>query len=116
LKRLNLSANGKIDPGHNYKRLFCDLPSEQQRRIIEAAKVRMGPHADYSDMPRLLELYSRNFIRLRYPYEAYEGISEEEYLTMGVEWIKAGSPIDDAMFQYFPDELTGLLYALQQEQ
>ena len=39
LKRLGLKANGKIPHGHNYKQLFCDLPAEQQRRIIENAAI-----------------------------------------------------------------------------
>ena len=76
----------------------------------------MGAEADYSDMPRLLELFSGNFIRLRYPYEEYAGMSEDEYIAIGTEWIKAGAPVEKATFQYFPNELRGLLDALQEEE
>ena len=116
LKRLGLQVHKKIPHGHNYKQLFCDLPAEQQQRIVRKAKLRMGPEANYSDMPQLLELFSRNFIRLRYPYEAYAGMSEDEYIAVGAEWIKAGAPVEAATFQYFPNELRGLLDALNEEE
>ena len=66
--------------------------------------------------PRLLEIFSGNFIRLRYPYEEYAGMSEEEYIAIGADWIKGGAPIEKAIFQYFPSELRGLLDALHGEQ
>ncbi len=72
----------------------------------------MGPVADYSDTYRLLALYGSNFIRMRYPYEAYEGMSEAEYLRLGPEWIERGALVEEATFDLRPMELQGLLYAL----
>ena len=105
---------GKLEHGHDYVHIFLRLDGESRRKLIDTAARRMGPTADYSDPYWLLSLFSTNFIRLRYPYEAYGGMSEAEYLRLGAEWIERGAKIEEATFDLRPDELYGLLYALSQ--
>jgi hypothetical protein len=60
-------------------------------------------------------LYKNNFVRLRYPFEAYKKMNESEYIEYGKLWVKLGAPIEEAEFQYYPEELYGLIKALREE-
>ena len=42
-------------------------------------------------------------------------MNESEYLRYGRLWVELGSPIEEAEFQYYPEELKGLVKALQEE-
>lgn len=99
---------------HKYKELFEKLPGDIQNKLIETAKTRMNIAADYSNFDNLLETWSANFINLRYPYEKYEGMSEEKYLEIGSNWIENGAKMEEATFVYYPQELSGMINALEQ--
>ena len=113
LKCCVLVETESLERGHDYVHIFLRLESGTRRKIVEAAAARMGPIADYSDPYWLLALFSSNFIRTRYPYEAYKpGMSESDYIRMGTEWIDRGAKIEEATFDFRPHELHGLLHAL----
>ena len=113
LKCCVLLETGSLERGHDYVHIFLRLASETRRAIVDAAAQRMGPIADYSDPYWLLALFSSNFIRTRYPYEAYKpGLSESDYIRMGTEWIDRGAKIEEATFDFRPNELYGLIHAL----
>ncbi len=103
---------GKFERGHDYVHMFLKLQIDTRKALVDAAAVRMGPAADYSDVCWLLALFGCNFIRLRYPYEAYAGMSEAEYFRRGSEWIDRGAVVEEATFDFRPNELHGLLDAL----
>jgi hypothetical protein len=112
LKSCVVLETAKLERGHDYGHIFLKLCADRRNALIQSAAARMGPSADYSDTYRLLALYGANFIRMRYPYEPYGGISEAEYLRLGSEWIERGALVEDAIFDFRPIELHGLLYAL----
>ena len=93
--------------------LFDLLPKDVRDRIVAAAGERMTTSADYSDLDRVLRTLGANFVNLRYPYEKYQGMSPDEYRSHGAKWIEAGAPIEEADFIYHPEELYGLVWALQ---
>jgi HEPN domain-containing protein len=107
------SVNAKR--GHSYRDLFEALPAETQASVRRRAIERMGNGADYSGLPKLLETFGRNFIALRYPYERYEGLSDEAYAAMGEAWVRRGAPLGSATFVYHSEELYGLNFALLAE-
>jgi HEPN domain-containing protein len=104
---------GKIFKTHDYKELFHKLPDNIQQEIIDFAELQMTTMANFSNLDLLLDTWSSNFIKLRYPYESYKGLSEQEYNNLGEKWLKNGAKNEDATFDYFPNELRGLIYALQ---
>lgn len=110
--RINGGSPGR---DHSYRRLFQLLPPDVGARVIAVAAKRMSTSADYSRPAKLLDKFGKNFIRLRYPYEAYEHLSAEEYAAAGQAWAARGGPLSDATFVYHPEELYGLTFALQQE-
>lgn len=103
---------GTLERGHDYINLFLKLSPNTRKALINSAAARMGPDVDYSDTCSLLALYGSNFIKLRYPYEAYGGMSEGEYFRLGREWIERGALQEEATFNFQPNELRGLLFAL----
>jgi len=113
LKAAHLVHVGTPKRIHSYVQLFNALPAEVQSGLVKAALERMSTSADYSDMPKLLSLFSRNFISLRYPYEAYEDLSSDEYVEFGESWVARGACEEDATFVYHPEELFGLTHALE---
>ena len=113
LKCCVLLETGVLERGHDYVHIFLRLSSETRRRIVHEAAQRMGPSADYSDPYWLLDLFSSNFTRTRYPYEAYNpGMSEADYIRMGAEWVDRGALIEEATFDFRPNELHGFIHAL----
>lgn len=112
LKCCVVIETGKLERGHDYVQIFLMLNRETREALIGSAADRMSTSADYTDTYWLLSLYGSNFIRMRYPYEAYGCISEAEYLRLGSEWIERGALVEEATFDFRPNELYGLLYAL----
>ena len=102
----------KLEHGHDYVQVFLKLNRETRETLIQSAADRMSTNADYADIYWLLSLYGSNFTRMRYPYEQYGRISEAEYLRLGSEWIERGALTEEAKFDFRPNELYGLLYAL----
>ncbi|MBA3071353.1 MAG: hypothetical protein FP829_04200 [Nitrospirae bacterium] len=97
---------------HAYEELFRDLPVEFQNKLLALTGERIGPSGLSQDPTSILQEWGKNFINLRYPYEKYEGLSEEEYLSIGKQWIAKGAQEEEATFRYFPNELNGFLHAL----
>ncbi len=112
LKTCVAIESGKLERGHEYAELFSKLELATRSSLAETAAVREGPVADFTNIELLLKLWGRNFIRLRYPYEAYEGLSEREYLRLGPQWIERGAKDEEATFDFRPKELHGILFAL----
>jgi len=102
-------------PNHSYSKLFTLLPTDVQTRVRDAASGRTGPDGDFSNLATLLDTWGRNFVALRYPYEKYEGLTEDEYRARGQAWLNAGASESTADFAYYPTELHGLAYALRAE-
>lgn len=108
-----VSTGKKTFHGHKYDLIFRDLPVETQTEILERAGNRIGTSALNNAAADILKEWGENFISLRYPYEKYEGFTEEEYQKLGDDWIAAGAPVDKAYFRYFPEELFGMVDALK---
>lgn len=100
---------------HNYFNQIKKLPSQIYDRIIDLAENRMAGHTDFSNHQVLLKTFSKNFIALRYTYEKYKNIDENEYLRRGNEWYEAGCPVDKAEFIYYASELFCLIDAMLKE-
>ena len=107
-------STGKTPPkDHKYHKLFANFSSEHKKRLIEKTGNRIGP-SELSTRPmEVLREWSSNFVLLRYPYDRYQGMSEKEYKRRADEWIKEGAKMEEADFRHHPEELDGLLYALQ---
>ncbi|MBQ4856189.1 HEPN domain-containing protein [Rhodanobacter sp. B2A1Ga4] len=96
---------------HRYAEIFKLLPDDIQRRLLEVAGERIGPSRLGRDANAVLEELGENFKGLRYPWERYAGLSEEQYSRLGQDWIAAGAQTDHAAFRFYPEELFGLTYA-----
>jgi hypothetical protein len=75
----------------------------------------MTTAGDYSNISELLDTFSKNCVALRYPYEAYDGMTLEDSGDLGRQWLAKGAPDAEATFMYHPEELHGLIFALQAE-
>jgi HEPN domain-containing protein len=117
---LLLKATVRIHDGapgrsHQYPELFQSLPNGVSSRLVDVARDRMTTSADYSHVDSVLRVLATNFVELRYPYEKYEGITAEAYIARGTQWIEGGASLERADFVYHPEELNGLVFALQAE-
>lgn len=99
--------------GHKYDKLFKRLPKDLQDRLLRLAGERIGPSGLTNNPQSLFREWGQNFVALRYPWERYEGLSEDQYATLGEKWIAEGASLEQATFRYHPEELFGMLYALQ---
>lgn len=99
---------------HKYHLIFRDLSTETQKEILEKARERIGISGLNNVASDIFKEWGENFINLRYPYEKYEGLTEEEYLSKGSKWVDAGATLESAHFRYFPEELFGMVEALKQ--
>ena len=98
---------------HKYVELWRQLPSDAREKILSAAKSRMPGHADLLKLDNLFNWYQFVFERARYHYELYEGYSLDEQRELGELWVALGAPTDEAVVQYYPNELTCLIYGLE---
>src|SRR5687767_9216073 len=111
LKLLIEEHTGKVPAKHHkYAALFGQLPPAVQEGLLAVAMKRIGPSALNENPSRVLEELGSNFAALRYPYERYAGLTEEEYEELGRLWAAAGAPVGSAKFRYHPEELFGLSY------
>lgn len=99
--------------GHEYEKLFSRLPADMQSRLLSLAGERIGPSGLASNHDLILREWGQNFIVLRYPWERYEGMSEEGYSRLSGEWVANGAQLENAKLRYYPEELVGLLAALR---
>ncbi|OHE60086.1 MAG: hypothetical protein A2X71_03705 [Thiobacillus sp. GWE1_62_9] len=98
---------------HVYAKLWRGLPGYAQKEILAAAQNRMPGHADLTNLDRLFGWYQFVFERARYHFELYEKYSLEEQHELGSFWEELGAPIDEAVVQYHPNELTCLIDGLR---
>lgn len=111
-----LHAHGLTPPKtHEYAELFGALPVDVRTSVIARAGERMSTSADFSDIVQLLSTFTANFKTLRYPYEAYSGVSAAAYAAAGHAWAAKEAPNSEAVFVYCPEELFGLTEALEAE-
>lgn len=103
----------KPSRGHEYEKLFKELPSAVQARLLCLAGERVGPSALAESHESVLQEWGQNFIVLRYPWERYATLSENQYSRAGNEWVAKGAPLEEATFRYYPEELVGFLAALR---
>jgi len=113
LKLIHEAVLFKAGRGHEYAQLFNDLPGDLQERLLSLAGERVGPSALASKHVLVLQEWGRNFIALRYPWERYSNMSEDEYSQVAKTWAGRGAPLEEATFRYFPEELVGFLAALR---
>ena len=99
---------------HWYEKIFSDLQENTQADILRLSGERIGPSALASNHMGVLKELGSNFSGLRYPYEKYSGMTEQQYFAVGNDWIAQGGDISDADYRYHPEELLGLTWALQQ--
>ena len=115
LKALVLIHTGRFAENHNYQQLFESLPSSVRDHLMASATRWSQKTLSKPELQKLLVLYRNNFVRLRYPFEAYKKMNESEYLEYGNLWVELGAPGEEAEFRYYPEELYGLIKALQEE-
>ncbi|MGT2476665.1 hypothetical protein [Paraburkholderia terrae] len=96
---------------HKYDQLFAFLPETARLELVQRARERVGQSA-LENAVKVLEVWTKNFVRLRYPYESYPGLTQEQYERLGEEWFEAGAPLENATFVYYPEELFGFTHAL----
>ena len=115
LKAAALVHTGRFNENHKYEQLFESLPDNIRDQLMARATHWSQKTLTKPDLQKLLVLYRNNFVRLRYPYEAYKKMNESEYVEYGKLWVELGAPVEEAEFQYYPEELHGLVKALQEE-
>ena len=98
---------------HAYAKLWRGLPGYAQMEILAVAQNRMPGHADLSNLDKLFGWYQFIFERARYHFELYEGYTLEEQRELGKFWEDLGAPINEAVVQYHPNELTCLIDGLR---
>jgi hypothetical protein len=98
---------------HLYAKLWRGLPGYAQKEILAVARNRMPGHAGLSDADKLFGWYQFIFERARYHFELYEDYSLEEQRELGRFWEELGAPVDEAVVQYHPSELTCLIDGLR---
>ena len=108
LKSVALIHTGKYSENHNYQQLYEALPSSIRDKILNRSFHWSQKRINKRELQNLLVLYKNNFVKLRYPFEAYKNMNEGEYIEYGNLWVELGAPVSEAEFQYFPEELYGL--------
>lgn len=112
LKLLVEEQTGETAPKHHrYAEIFGLLPASIQSRFSELAGERIGPSALANGLERILEELGSNFVQLRYPYDKYTDLKEEQYARLGASWLVGGAPAEQSTFRYYPEELFGLIHA-----
>ena len=92
--------------------MFFELPAALRDEIAELARTRVGPEAFAISLDGILEDWSTNFVALRYPYERYSEMSDDEYAQRSRDWAARGGPLADADFRYHPEALFAMVEAL----
>lgn len=111
LKAVYRGASGTVKKGHRYRDLVGGLPPATRARLLEEAAQRLAGEVTWESVGEVLETLSHNFVHLRYAYEEYEEMSDEELSQMEKKWLEEGATLEDATFVYYPEELMGLTHA-----
>lgn len=99
---------------HKYEELFMLLSDDSQQKLLALAGERIGPSSLSTDHLAVLKELGSNYVDLRYPYKKYDGLTEQQYVNRGKDWLIAGGSISDADCRYHSEELFGLTHALQE--
>ena len=102
----------KEDYSHNYYAIYCTLSREVKKELISEAKMVSQIFDIDERIKKILDWYSYNFVRLRYPFMSYKGLSESEYKEYSELYADLGFPEGEAEFEYYPEELRGLFMSL----
>ena len=98
--------------GHDYHILFGELPQYMQEKLLKLAGERIGPSRLSTDHISVLREWGKNFVAMRYPWERYSGLTEEQYSKLGERWVERGAKIEAATYRYYPEEMVGFLAAM----
>lgn len=98
---------------HDYAKLWKALPGYAQKEILQKAKERSPGHTDFSDIDKLFRWYQFIFEKARYHYEFYEYWTLQEQQELGRYWEEIGAQTNEAVVQYYPEELFCLVEALK---
>lgn len=101
------------DYSHNYDAVYCTLSRELKEKLIGEAQQTSQIFDIKMRIESLLRWYKYNFVRLRYPFQNYENMAEEEYRQYSNLYKELGCPDGEAEFEYYPEELRRLFIALQ---
>lgn len=105
---------GQTPPKHHkYAELFNGLPLQTQDELLRLTGEHIGPSALSTDPTSVLTEIGNNFIHLRYPYDKYAGMTQDEYQQIGIDWIGRGAKNEEAVFRYFPEEVFGLTASMK---
>lgn len=114
LKLVYEASTGKEAPHrHAYDVIFRAVPARARGWILIAARTRIGPSALGRRHYEVLKELGSNFVRMRYPWESYKGLTEQEYARLGSDWIAKGGRARDATFRHYPEELFALTDTLR---
>ena len=109
-----ISTEDRAPQHHKYKVIFQALPKTVRDDVESLARGRVGPDAFATSLEAILDEWSTNFVDLRYPYERYSEMSEEQYAQRSGDWAARGGPLAEADFRYHPEALFGMTEALNQ--
>ncbi|MES2242834.1 MAG: hypothetical protein V4639_08160 [Pseudomonadota bacterium] len=98
---------------HKYAAQWSTLPESVRNEILSSAVSRMPGYTDFSDLNKLLIAYQFAFEKGRYHYEFFKDYSLVEQFELSQFWMDLGAPLDEALVQYFPNELTCLIHGLR---
>jgi hypothetical protein len=104
---------GQENYTHNYYAIYCTISRQLKQRLISDAQETSQVFDIESRIENLLKWYEYNFIRLRYPFMSYRGMSESEYNEYSSLYRELGCPDGEAEFEYYPMELEGIYRALE---
>ena len=112
LKCVLFIEKGQDNTTHNYHGMFCSLSKGLKSRLLGRAQEVSQVFTIQERIETLLNTYASNFIRLRYPYQSYKSLTEEELREYGHLYAELGFPEGEAEFEYYPAELRGLILAM----
>jgi hypothetical protein len=108
-----LTNRRRAPQSHNYRALLSGIPLPTREEIEERARIRVGPAAFEVPLDAILDDWATNFVALRYPYERYSDMSEDEYKRRGPDWVARGAKLEEAEFRFHPEALFGMVESLK---
>ena len=112
LKALRKVHGLTLRKDHGYWAMFDGLPDHVQSEVHALARDRVRSSSMFDDLKGLLETYSGNFIRCRYAYEEYQGMTQASVEARADAWFASGARVEDADFRFYPSELFGMSWAI----
>jgi len=113
LKAALYAEKSQENHNHNYYAVYCTLSPQLKIFLISEAQIESQVFDIEERVEIILKWYRYNFVRLRYPFQSYKGMSESEYEEYSNLYAELGCPEGEAEFEYYPRELHGLYIALE---